>query len=261
MAKANYSPLSNWRGRCGGQVYRVRAGEQIVASYQPNVSNPRTDAQLQQRAKLALAGKLSSILLDDMIYGLASSRTARRAALLSNITSKATALLDPLAPAGERRWLGRIFPSQIELSKGFDYINADEGDITATKNQDEELVNINAQSLQFLVGEGNENNKILIVDIYGRTVSFGDAYVGADMYSMDSEHARISLSGEGVHRIYAIPMNNTGNTDLGRPNYDNLTETVVDDQNPVQVAGTSAIGSASSRYGKSVFLGEITLND
>lgn len=259
MAIANHSPLSNWRGRAGGQVYRVRAGEQIVTAYQPNVSNPRTDGQLQQRAKLALAGKISSILHDEMIYGLASSRTARRAALLSILTSKATAMLDPLAPAGERRWLGRIFPTQIELSKGFDYINTDDGEITASINQEEILVTVDAQNLQFLAASGNEDNKVLIVDIYGRTVSFGDAYVGAEMRSMDSEHMRISFAGEGVHRLYAIPVNNVGNGTLTRPHYGDLVDGNNDETTPVQVAGVSTVTGGAERYGKSVFLGEFIL--
>jgi len=259
MAKASYSPLGNWSGRAGGQVYRVRSGEQIITAYQPNVNNPRTDAQLKQRAKLALAGKLSSILLDNMIYGLASSRTARRATLLSIITNKATAVLDPSALDGERSWLGRIFPSQIELSKGFDYINADTGTLTATKSESVEEVAIDADNLDFLKAEGNEANKLMIVDIYGETVAFGNAYVGAQMYEMDANHSNIEITGAGVHRFYAIPINNSGNRALGRPNYDNLSQAEVSSQNPLQVAGTSNLRGASANYGKSVFLGEFTL--
>lgn len=258
MAKANYSPLSQWRGRTGGQVYRVRAGEQIVTAYQPSVSNPRTDAQLQQRAKLALAGKLSSILLDEMIYGLASSRTDRRAALLSNITSKATAILDPLAPAGERRWLGRIFPSQIELSKGFDYIQADTGELTAEVNPEGMTeINVSAETLQFLTATGNEANRVMIVDIYGETVAFGDAYVGASTYEMSASQASVTINGAGVHRLYAIPVNNVGNRALGRPSYGNLSN---GEDDILQVAGVSTITTGTERYGKSVFIGEFTIN-
>lgn len=259
MAIANHSPLSNWRGRCGGQVYRVRAGEQVVASYQPNVANPRTDPQLKQRAKMALAGKLSAILTDDMIYGLAQSRTDRRSVLMSSVLSKATAIPDPLTPEGERLWIGRIYPSQIELSKGFDYINADEGSYIVSPNADNNEVDIDFNNLQFITATGNEANRVLIVDIYGRTVSFGDAYVGASMYAMSKTSSEITVSGAGVHRLYAIPVNNTGDLTLGRPNYGNLSEAVVDAQNPVQVAGASTINVASGNFGKSVFLGEFTL--
>lgn len=259
MAIANHSPLSNWRGRCGGQVYRVRAGEQVVAAYQPNVSNPRTDAQLQQRAKMALAGKLSSILTDDMIYGLAQSRTDRRSVLMSSLINKSTATLDPLAPEGERRWMGRIFSSQIELSKGFDYIHADTGVISVEVGPNDDDVTVNTENLQFLNATGNEANRVLIVDIFGRTVSFGDAYVGASMFAMSAATGSLTITGAGVHRLYAIPINNTGDAALGRPHYSNLAEESVDDQEPVQVLGTSTIGVASGNFGRSVFLGEFVL--
>lgn len=260
MAIANHSPLSNWRGRCGGQVYRVRGGEQIVAAYQPNVANPRTDAQLQQRAKMALAGKLSSILLDDMIYGLAQSRSERRSALTSIITSKATAILDPLAPAGERRWLGRIFPSQIELSKGFDYISASAGSINAWQGAGNTDLHVSAASLDFIMAEGNEANRLMLVDIYGRTVAFGDAYVGAEMFELSQANNNVVIDTPGVHRIYAVPVNNVGGGAINRPHYGDLADGETDTTTPVQVAGVSTVSAGTERYGKSVFIGEFTIN-
>lgn len=38
-------------GKVGDIVYRIRNGEQVVAAYNPRVSNPRTEAQMQQRTK------------------------------------------------------------------------------------------------------------------------------------------------------------------------------------------------------------------
>lgn len=61
MSKAVHSPLGQWRGRTGGQVYRVSHGNQIVSAYQPKVSNPRTDNQQRQRAKFNLMTKLNAI--------------------------------------------------------------------------------------------------------------------------------------------------------------------------------------------------------
>lgn len=61
MSKAVHSPLGQWRGRTGGQVYRVSHGQQIVSAYQPKVSNPKTDNQQRQRAKFNLMAKLNSI--------------------------------------------------------------------------------------------------------------------------------------------------------------------------------------------------------
>lgn len=61
MSKAVHSPLGQWHGRTGGQVYRVNHGQQIVSAYQPKVSNPRTNNQQRQRAKFNLMAKLNSI--------------------------------------------------------------------------------------------------------------------------------------------------------------------------------------------------------
>lgn len=49
-------------GKLGNMVLSVRAGEQIVRQYQPNVSNPSTDAQVETRSKLKLVSQLSKVV-------------------------------------------------------------------------------------------------------------------------------------------------------------------------------------------------------
>lgn len=49
-------------GRVGGVVYSNYRGEQIVRAYQPRVSNPKSTAQVAQRAKFKLLSQLASIL-------------------------------------------------------------------------------------------------------------------------------------------------------------------------------------------------------
>lgn len=49
-------------GKVGGLVYATAGGEQIVREYNPNVSNPSTDAQVNQRAKMKLMSQLSASL-------------------------------------------------------------------------------------------------------------------------------------------------------------------------------------------------------
>lgn len=90
MAKANGSPLGQWSGRVGGQVYAVLNGEQIVRTWQPKVANPKTSLQLMQRAKLALAGKLSHITPDECIIGMSVRTSERRNEFSRNIIDKAT---------------------------------------------------------------------------------------------------------------------------------------------------------------------------
>lgn len=49
-------------GKVGGLVYATAGGEQIVREYNPNVSNPSTTAQVNQRAKMKLMSQLSASL-------------------------------------------------------------------------------------------------------------------------------------------------------------------------------------------------------
>lgn len=47
-------------GRMGSAVFRVRKGAQVVAQYNPNVSNPKSKGQNDQRAKFKLASQLAA---------------------------------------------------------------------------------------------------------------------------------------------------------------------------------------------------------
>lgn len=49
-------------GKMGNAVFRVRAGQQVVAQYQPQVANPNTDAQQTARAKFKLITQLAAIM-------------------------------------------------------------------------------------------------------------------------------------------------------------------------------------------------------
>lgn len=49
-------------GKVGGLVYATSGGEQIVREYNPNVANPSTDAQVNQRARMKLMSQLSASL-------------------------------------------------------------------------------------------------------------------------------------------------------------------------------------------------------
>ena len=49
-------------GKMGSAVFRVRAGQQVVAQYQPSVANPNTEAQQTARAKFKLITQLAAIM-------------------------------------------------------------------------------------------------------------------------------------------------------------------------------------------------------
>lgn len=64
-------------GKLGSSVFAISGGEQIVREYNPEVSNPNTEAQIAQRAKLKLMSQLGAALAPAIGFakmGLVSAR-------------------------------------------------------------------------------------------------------------------------------------------------------------------------------------------
>ena len=64
-------------GKLGASVFAISGGEQIVRQYNPQVANPNTDAQVEQRAKLKLMSQLAAALARGIAIkkqGLVSAR-------------------------------------------------------------------------------------------------------------------------------------------------------------------------------------------
>lgn len=69
--------LGKGTGKLGNAVFAVSGGEQIMREYNPNVSNPNTEAQIAQRAKLKLVSQLAAVLAPAIGFakmGLVSAR-------------------------------------------------------------------------------------------------------------------------------------------------------------------------------------------
>lgn len=69
--------LGKGTGKLGNAVFAVSGGEQIMREYNPNVSNPNTEAQVAQRAKLKLLSQVAAALSSAIAIpkeGLVSSR-------------------------------------------------------------------------------------------------------------------------------------------------------------------------------------------
>lgn len=78
------------RGRQGNNVYSVQNGTQVLKVYQPAVTNPRTLAQQEQRAKFSLAGRMSGVTPSDALIGLGGgSNRSRRAEFVSLLVRNA----------------------------------------------------------------------------------------------------------------------------------------------------------------------------
>ena len=76
MARIN-SIIGKVTGKIGGMVFSSTGGEVIAREYNPNVANPNTTAQVNQRAKLKLLSQIAAALAPVIVIpkeGLKSSR-------------------------------------------------------------------------------------------------------------------------------------------------------------------------------------------
>lgn len=72
-----YGVFGKGSGKVGNSVWAISGGEQIVRPYNPNVTNPNTDAQVAQRAKLKLMSQLAAAMSPVLAFkkqGLVSAR-------------------------------------------------------------------------------------------------------------------------------------------------------------------------------------------
>lgn len=73
------------RGRVGSMVYsKGENGATYVRQYQPQVFNPRTDSQLMQRAKMNLAGQISSLTSRAIVRAMSAGNNRKCRGLFVN---------------------------------------------------------------------------------------------------------------------------------------------------------------------------------
>lgn len=111
-------------GKLGSSVFAVNSGVQIVRQYQPVVSNPSTDAQVEQRAKLKLASQLARDLKLSIAIprkGLVTSRNAFMSKNFPSIgwaTDKATVNLQLIQLTESTTSFGSITSATLNLDRG-----------------------------------------------------------------------------------------------------------------------------------------------
>ena len=198
MAKATKSPLNMWRGKAGSMVYRVRNGVQVVSALQSSVSNPRTDAQLAQRARFNLMTGLNRITPIDVLRGYAGTPAQKRAAFAKDLSKYITAQY--VAPSGNDagKFIGTIAPANIHFDKLVDSLF--KNNLSATVIDD--LNNTVGVHVGFKTGDMPDIDGFILrcIDVYGPSgapisVMYKDIVGGQ---SLDFE-----FEGAGRHRIYA----------------------------------------------------------
>jgi len=101
-------------GKLGSSVFAISGGEQIVRQYNPVVSNPQTDAQVEQRAKLKLMSQVAAALAPAIMIkkqGLKSARNLfiqKNFGLVSFADGKAEIELAPIQLTSGNMGIGDI---------------------------------------------------------------------------------------------------------------------------------------------------------
>lgn len=97
------------RGRMGEIVASVRHGKQLFSKYQPNVVNPKSPKQMNQRERFARASKFSKTFISDGIYSntYATLKNSSRS-LYVNIVQRE--ILYELMGVGANLPVSRILP-------------------------------------------------------------------------------------------------------------------------------------------------------
>lgn len=200
MAKASFSPLGQWRGKAGGQVYRVRGGLQVVSNYQPSVSNPRTDAQLAQRARFNLMTGMNRITPVEVLRGFAGTPAQKRAAFAKDLAKHITAQY--VAPSGNDagKYVGTIDPHNIHFDKLIETFFQNNLHDTSI----DDLAGDVGVEVGFKSGEMPDVDGFILrcIDVYGPSGA-PVSVMYQDIADNVQDAYNFSFLGAGRHRIYA----------------------------------------------------------
>lgn len=118
-------------GKVGTMVFsKGEGGVSYAKSYQPQVANPRTPAQLMQRAKMNLAGRISELVPNRILALGEGSRRRNRSAFNKSLLGLIT--VDTSDP---NVYQAAIDPADIVFAKGAEVTHATVGTPTVTSKQ------------------------------------------------------------------------------------------------------------------------------
>lgn len=191
------------RGKVGTTVFtKGEKGLSYGRSYQPQVLNPKTEGQQNQRAKMNLVGRLSQITPKDVLVGMGGTGRARRSAFNSNLLNVAT--IDRTAPGTIK---AIIEPEDIIFSRGAAVMSAAVSTpvaVTAT-NVTIGLTLTDAA----LAGKYGERIVVLVIDPddkggYSLVRSFDVLFASTEAVSVRVPYG-VSLEPESAVAVYRLP--------------------------------------------------------
>lgn len=107
-------------GKVGNVVFvKGEKGTSYGRTYQPQVANPKTIGQTDQRAKMNLVGRMSQVTPAEVLIGLGSTKRMRRAEFNKILLNAATVQHSIGAPV-----IAKMAPADVIFSKGSQPIEA-----------------------------------------------------------------------------------------------------------------------------------------
>lgn len=205
MAKSS-NIIGTIAGKAGSMVFsKGPDGSTIMRAYQPQVANPRTDGQQEQRAKVVLAGKVSKITPAECLTGLSKGSTLKnRSAYIANLINAA------VVTEVEGKKVASVMPQRVIFSEGLTPMAASLGNITLTANTV-------AVALSGVIADGRNGARLIVmvldpeVDGYYRACAFDDVIFTENQASAII-NLPFSLVANQAVLVYACPFRLSTNT-------------------------------------------------
>jgi hypothetical protein len=242
------------RGRVGSLVYsKGENGTTYVRQYQPQVFNPRTPEQLVQRAKMNLAGQLSSLTSRAIVRAMAVGNNRKcRGVYVNRLLREITVTTQ----AGN--YVAKISVPSMTFSRGSAQLHAEATQIQAGETTISVELEMNDTARAGLYGE-----RIVVVSIVPRTVSEFDFITSADILLSDTGTRVVEvnlphalMSGQKVH-VFRCPY------ELSDGEASVIAERLygVDSDEEAQAVVSSHLAVASSIWGDSSYAGVVTYSN
>lgn len=210
-------------GKLGSTVFSVNAGTQIVRQYQPNVANPSTTAQVNQRAKLKLLSQMAASVANVLVIPAAGMVSARNGFISKNfpnvsavsgvtsvdlpslqITAGSVALPAVAVSRDSGTQLDCAFaesvPAQVNLIVYVAFIVAADRTLTF---HDSAVINTPGAARAF-AGQLTYTDNAVVVYAYGMIDNEGNSSAAYEDYQIDS--------GESIAQLVAIRSNALADT-------------------------------------------------
>lgn len=248
--------LGVFRGKVGSVVFQVNKGDttasQIVRAYQPIVTNPRTDAQMIPRAKMTLAGQISSVVDTEVLSAFrAGNNRKNRGKFTSNIIRASE------VTKSNGQFTASVPASAIKFSDGG---FANPFTVTPNIGQGSSVLNVDIDANPSTVGEYG----LRVVALLVHTADGADRYDAAVFTDVIPQSAHssttldltrvISETGANNVYVYAVPFKLTDRSNVS-------TDFIVSEGEVISSGLNRSISVSGYDFGRTQYIGVAPIVD